>query len=85
LQKIADAGVLPDLQSKWLNLVQWSDHGPGGFGVSAAEMRAGWMDQMYGLQGKRSTWFTGNAITIDFSTLIWKFNDDLITRMLKSW
>ncbi|KAE9374315.1 FAD/NAD(P)-binding domain-containing protein [Stipitochalara longipes BDJ] len=85
LQKMADAGTLPDLQGKSLNIVQWSDHQAGGFGVSAAEMRAGWMEQMYGLQGKRSTWFTGNAITIDFSTQIWKFNDDLIERILKNW
>lgn len=82
---MAAAGVLPDLQNKTLKVVQWSDHGPGDFGVSAAEMRAGWMADMYGLQGKRSTWFTGNAIAIDFSPILWKFNDDLFTRILKSW
>jgi len=43
------------------------------------------MDRMYGLQGKRSTWFTGNAIAIDFSTQLWKMNDEVIRRMLKQW
>ncbi|KAH8896532.1 FAD/NAD(P)-binding domain-containing protein [Thozetella sp. PMI_491] len=85
LEKMAGAGTLPNLQGEKLQVLDWSDHGPGGYGVSAAEMRAGWMSQMYGLQGKRSTWFTGNAIAIDFSTTLWKFNDDLITRILSSW
>lgn len=85
LQTMATAGVLADLQNMTLKVVQWSDHGPGGFGVSAADMRAGWMADMYGLQGKRSTWFTGNAIAIDFSLILWKFNDDLFTRILKDW
>lgn len=85
LQKMAEAGTLPDLQGKSIQIVQWSDHQAGGFGVTAAEMRSGWMEQLYGLQGKRSTWLTGNAIAIDFSTQLWKFNDDLIKRILKSW
>jgi hypothetical protein len=85
LQVMADAGTVPDLKGKPLTVVEWSDHGPGGFGVSAAEMRAGWMSKLYGLQGKRSTWFTGNGVAIDFSTVLWKFNDDLIPRILKSW
>jgi monoamine oxidase len=81
LQAMADAGTLPSLQGKPITIVQWSDHWAGGYGVSAAEMRSGWMDQMYALQGKRSTWFTGNAIAIDFSTPLWKFNDYLFTKM----
>jgi hypothetical protein len=85
LQRMAEAGTLPDLQGKPINIVSWSDHQAGGFGVTAAEMRAGWMEQMYGLQGQRSTWFTGNSIAIDFSTQLWKFNDDLIERILKNW
>jgi hypothetical protein len=85
LQTMANAGTIPNLQGKPLNVVQWSDHGPGGFGVSTADLNSGWMSQLYALQGKRSTWFTGNGVAIDFSTLLWKFNDDLITRMLASW
>ncbi len=65
---MADAGTLPDLQGKPINTVQWSDHQAGGFGVSAADLRAGWMEQIYGPQEKWSTWFTSNVIAIDFST-----------------
>ena len=85
LQNMASAGTIPSLQGKPLNVVEWSDHGPGGFGVTAADMRAGWMSKMYGLQGKRSTWFTGNAIAIDFSTQLWKMNDEVLSRMMAAW
>lgn len=68
-----------------LKVVEYSDHGPGGFGVSAEEMRDGWMEKLYGLQGKRGTWYTGNAIAIDFSTQLWKMNDEVLRKMLESW
>lgn len=85
LENLARAGTIPPLDGEPLTVVEWSDHGPGGFGVTAADMRAGWMSQMYGLQGKRSTWFTGNAIAIDFSTQLWKMNDEVLKRMIASW
>ena len=85
LTKMASQGTIPPLNGKLLKVVEWSDHGPGGFGVTAQDMRNGWMDQMYGLQGKRSTWYTGNAIAIDFSTQLWKMNDEVIKRMIAAW
>lgn len=72
-------------KSSRLKVLEYSDHGPGGFGVSAEEMRGGWMEKVYGLQGKRGTWYTGNAIAIDFSTQLWKMNDEVLRRMLESW
>ena len=56
LMKMAQQGTIPSLGGKLLKVVEWSDHGPGGFGVTKQDMRNGWMDKMYGLQGKRSTW-----------------------------
>ncbi|KAK3500376.1 uncharacterized protein B0T23DRAFT_331411 [Neurospora hispaniola] len=91
LERMVDAGTVkvPDGKQpggdQKLKVVEYSDHGPGGFGVSAEEMKGGWMEKMYGLQGKRGTWYTGNAIAIDFSTQLWKMNDEVLRRMLDSW
>ncbi|KAH8658331.1 hypothetical protein BX600DRAFT_468988 [Xylariales sp. PMI_506] len=85
LETMAAAGVLPSLDGEQIQVIEWSDHGPGGYGVTADELQAGWMADFYALQGNRSTWFTGNAIAADFSTMLWKFNDDLLERMLASW
>lgn len=83
LNTMARAGTIPSPAK--LEVVEWSDHGPGGYGVTADEMRAGWMNKFYGLQGKRSTWFTGGSIAIDFSTQLWKMNDEVLKRMIASW
>ncbi|KAK3388354.1 hypothetical protein B0T20DRAFT_365082 [Sordaria brevicollis] len=80
--KVAEGGKKSDAK---LQVLEYSDHGPGGFGVTTEEMRGGWMERMYGLQGKRGTWYTGNAIAIDFSTQLWKMNDEVLRRMVESW
>jgi hypothetical protein len=85
LENMAKAGTIPSLGGKPLNVVEWSDHGPGGYGVTAQDMRDGWMSKFYGLQGKRSTWFTGGSIAIDFSTQLWKMNDEVLKRMIAAW
>lgn len=76
---ILGAGV----KAEDLEFVAWSDHGEGGYGVSSQEMRDGWMDDFYGLQGKKSTWFTGGAVATDFTTVLWKFNDQLLPMIVK--
>ena len=82
LETMAAAGTIPDLEGEPVEIVAWSDHSVGGFGVSPREMRDGWMSDMYALQGKRSTWFTGGGIAADFTTMLWKFNDDLLPRLV---
>jgi len=85
LERMAAAGVLANLQGEKLHVVAWSDHEAGGFGASPEDMRAGWMRELYSLQGKRSTWFTGGGVASDFTTMLWKFNDDLLARVVKEW
>ena len=83
LEKMSEAGTLPKLEGEPLRVVAWSDHEVGGFGVSAGDMRDGWMANLYALQGKRSTWFTGGGVAADFTPILWKFNDDLLSRMVE--
>jgi hypothetical protein len=82
-EKMAAAGTLPDLEGEPLKFVAWSDHAVGGFGVSSQDMRDGWMADLYALQGKRSTWFTGGGVAVDFQPILWKFNDGLLPSIVK--
>jgi hypothetical protein len=82
LEKMAAHGIIPDLEGEKLVAVAWEEHGAGGFGVSAEDMRAGWMSDMYAMQGKKSTWWTGEGVAADFSTILWAFNDDLMKRIV---
>ncbi|KAK4165551.1 hypothetical protein QBC43DRAFT_315451 [Cladorrhinum sp. PSN259] len=84
LEKLAAAGTIPALEGEKAKVVAWSDHGPGGFGVSAEDLRAGWMADMYKLQGRRGTWFTGGGLAADFTTMLWKFNDGLLGGLVKA-
>ncbi|KAK3368539.1 hypothetical protein B0H63DRAFT_403646 [Podospora didyma] len=84
LEIISKAGTIPPLDGEPLKVVAWSDHGVGGFGVSPEDMRNGWMTEMNNLQGYRSTWYTGGALAADFTTTVWKFNDQVLARMVKA-
>ena len=79
-----DTATLPDLAGEPLRVVAWSDHEVSGFGVSAVDMREGWMANLYAFQGKRPTWFTASGVAADFTPILWKFNDDHLWRMVKA-
>ena len=78
---MAAQGTIPDLEGEKLVTVAWEEHGLGGFGVSAEGLKTGWMADMYAMQGKKSTWWTGEGVVADFSTILWALNKDLISRM----
>lgn len=84
LENLAKGGTIPDLEGEKLKIVAWSDHGPGGFGVSAEDLKAGWMEDMYKLQGRRGTWYTGSGLAADFTTILWKFNDALLGGLVRA-
>ncbi|KAK4466316.1 hypothetical protein QBC42DRAFT_302661 [Cladorrhinum samala] len=84
LENLAKGGTIPDLEGEKVKVVAWSDHGPGGFGVSAEDMRAGWMEDMYKLQGRRGTWYTGGGLGADFTTMLWKLNDAVLGGLVKA-
>ncbi|KAK4225964.1 hypothetical protein QBC38DRAFT_367640 [Podospora fimiseda] len=84
LEKLAEKGTIPDLEGEKVKIVSWDDNGPGGFGVSAEDLRAGWMEDMYKMQGKRGTWYTGNGLGADFTVMLWKFNDGLLGGLIRA-
>jgi hypothetical protein len=66
-----------------LEWVAFRDHGPMHSGVSAQELKGGWMQKLYSLQGRRSTWYTGAAWASPFQTELWAFNELLLPKMLE--
>lgn len=72
LNKIGDAGSLP---TKHINFEAFSDHSPLQLRVSAEDLKAGFFKELYALQGRRSTFFTGAAWTSDFTSIVWVFTE----------
>ena len=65
-----------------LEVVAFSDHGPMHLTVPAEAYRAGFVQDLYALQGRRSTWWTGAAFASHFQTVIWEYNEVLLPKML---
>ncbi|KAK8093448.1 hypothetical protein PG997_000133 [Apiospora hydei] len=58
--------------------VRWEEHDNLQLHVSAAELAQGFYKRLYSCQGKRSTWYTGNAWATDYSSLLWAFTEERI-------
>ncbi|OIW22922.1 FAD/NAD(P)-binding domain-containing protein, partial [Coniochaeta ligniaria NRRL 30616] len=72
LNKIGDAGTL---QTKHIDFEAFSDHSPLQLRVSAEELKAGFFQKLYALQGRRSTFFTGAAWASDLTSIVWVFTE----------
>ncbi|KAJ4323262.1 hypothetical protein N0V84_004390 [Fusarium piperis] len=66
-----------------IKFVAYAQHGPMHMHVSAEEMRQGFIQDLYALQGLRSTWWTGGAWVANFQTHLWWFNDILLPQVVK--
>lgn len=84
-QALVRAGTLGESDQPDLQFVAFSDHGPMHLRVSAEDYKAGYVQELLGLQGHRSTWYTGAGYAgAQLQTVIWAYNDILISKMMKS-
>lgn len=66
-----------------LEFAAFEDHGPMHLRVGAAELEAGFIQDLYALQGRRSTWYTGAAWSAQFTTVLWAYNDILLPKIVQ--
>ncbi|KAE8352563.1 hypothetical protein BDV28DRAFT_165461 [Aspergillus coremiiformis] len=66
-----------------LNWVAFSAHGPMHARVSVADVKDGFLQKLYALQGGRSTWWTGGAFSVNFQTILWEFDEILFPELLQ--
>ena len=59
-------------------LLAWYAHGPFNIGVSAEDIRAGFYADLYGLQGKMSTYWSGATWQAQDSAQIWAYTKTLL-------
>lgn len=81
--KMVESGVLAATDEP-LQFAAFENHGPMHMRVDADEIEAGFIQEQYALQGHRSTWWTGAAFSVQFTTTLWAFNDLLLPRMIDS-
>ncbi|EAQ83676.1 hypothetical protein CHGG_10080 [Chaetomium globosum CBS 148.51] len=61
----------------------WADHGAMHMNVPAKELKSGFIQKLYALQGRRDTWWTGGAFSVQFQAILWAFDDILLPKMFE--
>ncbi|KAK4164784.1 beta-cyclopiazonate dehydrogenase [Cladorrhinum sp. PSN259] len=79
--RLVAAGTLPD-NGEELGIKAWANHGPMHAHVSADEIRNGFIQDLYALQGRRGTWWTGGAFSVQFQAVLWAFDDILLPKIV---
>lgn len=75
LDRLQAAGTIPATRPAFAD---YSSHTPYELTVSATDIAAGFYSSLYGLQGRRSTYWNGAAFQAHNSALIWEFTEILL-------
>ncbi|KAJ5653050.1 hypothetical protein N7490_000053, partial [Penicillium lividum] len=70
-------------ESQDLSWAALSTHGPMHARVPVEDVKAGFYQDLYKLQGARSTWWTGGAFSVNFQTTLWEFDEGLFPKILE--
>ncbi|KAM5353579.1 hypothetical protein ACJ41O_000229 [Fusarium nematophilum] len=65
------------------SLVAFASHGATVPKVSAKELKNGFFNKLYALQGKRSTFWTGLTWAPDYTPILWDFTDKLLPQIVE--
>lgn len=81
-ETLIGSGILAPSNQTALKFEAFSDHGPMHDSVSVEDLQAGFIQDLLGLQGLRSTWYTGAAFSSNYQTILWQYNEILLPQML---
>ncbi|SPO06218.1 uncharacterized protein DNG_08907 [Cephalotrichum gorgonifer] len=84
LSALLEAGTIADGDIDDLVFAAFVDHGPMHLRAGLEDIKGGFIQEQYALQGHRSTWYTGAAWSVQFTTLLWAYNDVLLPKLLES-
>lgn len=63
-------------------VVAISNHSSVVWGETVEQLQAGFIQDLYALQGHRSTWYTGGLWCPDYSSNVWAFTDTVLPKLL---
>lgn len=64
-----------------LEFAGFTEHGAMHMHADAEELKRGFIQRMYSLQGRKNTWWTGGAWSSGFQSILWAFDDVLLEKM----
>lgn len=75
IDRLQTAGTLPATQPSF---VDFAAHTPCELTVSAEDIAGGFYSSLYGLQGRRNTFWNGAAFHVHDSSLLWRYTETLL-------
>lgn len=84
MKTLYDGGAFPPIGSKIPSseVVAISNHSQVTWGQSAEQLKAGFVQDLYALQGHKDTWYTGGLWCPDYSSNVWAFTDTVLPKLL---
>lgn len=80
MNNIAKAGTY---QTSSVSLVAFASHGQTVPKVSPAELKDGFFNKLYALQGQRNTFWTGLTWAPDYTPILWDFTEKLLPQIVE--
>jgi hypothetical protein len=65
-------------------VVAITEHSGVDWNQTVDQLKAGFMQQLYSVQGHRGTWYTGNLWCPDYSSNVWAFTETVLPKLLES-
>lgn len=81
--KLMSKGTIPNSNIP-LEFVNVAVHGAMHMHTDVSNVQNGFVQQMYALQGRRSTYFTGAAWSAGYQNILWEFDDVILQNMYGS-
>ncbi|KAK2599204.1 hypothetical protein N8I77_010976 [Diaporthe amygdali] len=82
VQTLIGSHNLPASSQEQLDFQFVSDHGFMHGRVTADDYRAGFIQDLQALQGRRSTWYTGSLFAANWQTILWEYNEVLVPKIV---
>ncbi|KAF7587375.1 hypothetical protein BBP40_007341 [Aspergillus hancockii] len=83
-KNLVEAGSLAGESRKGLEWLEFAEHGAVNVRSSLEDLKAGFIQELYSLQGHLSTWYTGAAWSAQLHTPTWAFSDTVVPRLVES-
>ncbi|EON68696.1 hypothetical protein W97_07954 [Coniosporium apollinis CBS 100218] len=82
LERLKTAGTVPSATPERAEFVVFRSYAPFELRVPAGAIEAGFYKELYKLQGRRRTFYTGAAFHAHDSSLLWLFTEALLARIV---
>ncbi|KAK0391541.1 hypothetical protein NLU13_1041 [Sarocladium strictum] len=82
IQSMIEAGTVHHTNGS-LSFSKFADHGKMHPRVSEGDLKAGFIQDLMSLQGRKSTWWTGAAWSAGLSNVLWEYNNILLPKVIE--